>query len=64
MPDIGDEWKPSQAKWVQKYTAEERKIKHDAGNKETVLLQQEEAKQVIEKMRMDEYMSSSNHILQ
>ena len=33
MPEIGDEWKPSQAKWVEKYTAEEKKIKHDACNK-------------------------------
>ena len=58
MPEIGDEWKPSQAKWVEKYTAEEKKIKHDAGNKETVLKQQEEARQILEKKRLDDNMEN------
>ena len=58
MPEIGDEWKPSHAKWIEKYTAEEKKIKHDAGIKETVLKQQEEAKQILEKERLDDNMEN------
>ena len=58
MPEIGDEWKPSQVRWVEKYTDEEKSAKHAAGDKETVLLQQEEARQIIEKMRGDEIMEN------
>ena len=65
MSKIGDERKPPDGpSWIEKYTAEEKAAKHAAGDKETVLLQQEEAKQIIEKMRMDDNMTNLTDKLQ
>jgi len=65
MSKIGDERKPPDGpSWIEKYTAAEKAAKHAAGDKETVLLQQEEAKQIIEKMRMDDNMTNLTDKLQ